>query len=104
MILKTTQIYRDAVSSGERGLVVVWQHYFRQKLYFDNMYAQLVDSTDNVGCGEYGVGMCAGHSSEKSLWFVGDGQGSVVAVWEDEPDIDSVLYVQRINGAGQAYS
>lgn len=79
-------------------MVVVWQHYHERKFYFDNIYAQRVDPTGNTRWGEHGVAICTAPGLEQSISLVEDGQGGVVAVWQDERDIYPDLYAQRISG------
>ena len=88
-----------AASDGRGGLIVVWQIY--SNFINDNLYAQRMDRKGRKRWGEDGVPICTAPSIQKHPSIASDGLGGIVAVWQDERDVYSDLYAQRIAGNGK---
>ena len=87
-----------AVSDGQGGLIVVWQIY--ENFINDDFYAQRIDPSGNKIWQENGVPICDAEGIQKNLTITSDEYGGAVAVWRDERDVFSDLYVQRIGADG----
>ena len=87
-----------AVSDGQGGLIVVWQIY--ENFINDDFYAQRIDPSGNKIWQENGMPICDAEGIQKNLTITSDGYGGAVAVWRDERDVFSDLYVQRIGADG----
>ena len=86
------------VADGASGLVVVWQIY--ENFINDQLYAQRISSDGKKMWQESGVPICTSAGIQKNAAIVNDGSGGIIAVWRDERDIYSDLYMQRVQADG----
>lgn len=86
------------VADGEGGIIVVWQIY--ENFINDQLYAQRISSDGEKLWEESGIPICTKDGIQKNAAIVNDGKGGIIAVWRDERDIYSDLYMQRIQADG----
>ena len=86
------------IPDGEGGLIVLWQVY--ENFINDQLYAQRISPDGNKLWQETGVPICTAEGIQKHASVVGDGSGGFIAVWRDERDIYSDLYMQHVRSDG----
>ncbi len=86
------------IADGEGGIIVLWQVY--ENFINDQLYAQRVAPDGSKLWQDTGVPICTAPGIQKHTSIVNDGEGGFIAVWRDERDIYSDLYVQRIRADG----
>ena len=86
------------VADGEGGIIVVWQIY--ENFINDQLYAQRISADGKKLWDEAGIPICTKDGIQKNAAIVNDGRGGIIAVWRDERDIYSDLYMQHIQADG----
>ena len=86
------------IPDGKGGIIVLWQVY--ENFINDQLYAQRVSSEGKKLWQETGVPICTTEGIQKHASVAGDGNGGFIAVWRDERDIYSDLYMQRVRADG----
>lgn len=87
-----------AVGDGKGGLIVVWQIY--EDFINDQLYTQRISPDGKKLWEESGISVCTKEGIQKNAAIVNDGKNGIIAVWRDERDIYSDLYMQRIKADG----
>ena len=86
------------IADGEGGIIVLWQIY--ENFINDQLYAQRIAPDGSKLWEETGVPICTAEGIQKHASVIGDGNGGFIAVWRDERDIYSDLYMQHISADG----
>ncbi len=86
------------VADGEGGIIIVWQIY--DNFINDQLYTQRISSDGKKLWGESEISICTEEGIQKNAAIVSDGKGGIIAVWRDERDIYSDLYMQHIQADG----
>ena len=88
------------IADGDGGIIVLWQVY--ENFINDELYAQRIAPDGSKLWGENGIALCTAPGIQKHASVVNDGDGGFIAVWRDERDVYSELYMQRIRADGTA--
>lgn len=96
------QAVNAVVSDGSGGAFVAW-HDGRSGGGSKHIYAQRVDALGAVLWAAEGTLVCNASSLQEKPVMLADGAGGVVIIWLDgRHGSHSVVYAQRLNGAGNA--
>lgn len=92
------QGWPDAVSDGQGGAIVVWGDGRHRS---QDIYAQRIDSNGQKLWAPEGVPVCTDPTLQEDIALVPDGDGGIIAAWEDWRNGNQDVYAQRISADGQ---
>lgn len=85
------------VSDGAGGAIIAWEDGFSGE---DNIYAQRINAGGTVLWATSGNPICLYAGHQRNLLMVLDGAGGAIIVWEDERNLNTEIYVQRVSADG----
>ena len=89
------------VADGSGGAFVVWRD--ERDATDRDVYAQRIDGAGNVLWTTDGIPVCAQEDEQLHSEMMSDGAGGIMVVWKDNRSgANAHLYMQRIDGAGNA--
>ncbi|MBN2426464.1 MAG: T9SS type A sorting domain-containing protein [Calditrichaceae bacterium] len=94
-----SQSYPALCADGLGGVFIVWQD--SRNISNPDIYAQYIDGDKNVLWPHNGLAICQASGSVEFPDIVGDGQGGVFIVWQDNRNIDNGIALQHVNAAGE---
>jgi hypothetical protein len=94
------QYYPQILTDGGGDVIVVWQDN-RSNVDYD-IYAQRISSNGNQYWAPGGVVICNASGNQYNPQLVSDGTGGEIIAWQDYRNGNADIYVQRVNGIGQA--
>jgi hypothetical protein len=94
------QIFPVICSDGEGGAIIAWADHRKNVLGDWDIYAQKIDSKGNILWKQNGVGVCTTPQNQGKAKIVKDGRGGAIISWLLYKEIDSDVYIQRVDSAG----
>lgn len=88
-------------SDGAGGAILIWSR-FSGSPRQSNLYAQRLNPAGAKVWGDTPVVVCNAAKNQNINAVVSDGEGGVVALWEDTRGPQEEIYVQRLDPAGNA--
>jgi len=96
------QSYPSICSDGNGGAIISWAD-SRANLYYEDIYAQRINSSGAPQWAVNGVLVCDATGSQKTTKTISDGAGGATIVWKDLRNNSNYdIYTQRINSSGLA--
>ena len=93
-----TQFAPQLCSDGDGGAIITWSD--KRSEYFNDIYAQRIDSTGAVLWTSNGTVICTAVNDQINTQLCSDGKGGAIITWQDYRFVDGI-YAQRINSTGE---
>lgn len=91
------QRYPVVVSDGASGAVIAWTD---ERFGNSDILAQRMDSSGNPLFTIDGTAICLQLDEQKFPAIAADLTGGAIIAWQDDRDVDTDIYAQRVSGAG----
>ncbi len=94
-IQNNTKICTD----GNGGAIIVWEDLRNGNI---DIYAQLINNTGFTKWNNNGTVVCTKDSNQQSINVISDENQGCIIVWEDMRNLNSDIFAQKLNQAGDA--
>ncbi|HHS14371.1 MAG TPA: T9SS type A sorting domain-containing protein [bacterium] len=88
------------ISDGRGGVILVWTD--KRNGSSSDLYAQRINGSGTLLWGSQGTAVTTAPDNQSNHAIISDGQGGVVAVWQDYRNLEYDIYAQRIDSSGTA--
>jgi hypothetical protein len=95
----TSQYLGQLVADGAGGAIITFNDSRNGSTNLD-IFAQRVNSSGAAQWSANGVVICTAANSQYSPLLVGDGAGGAIITWDDSRNVDTDIYAQRVDSAG----